>query len=75
MAGADEPARSALAGFADVLDRDAASTRAAVRLALAHPSIGSQLVDNLNGSIHLRAVLTDLFLLDESTRGRTNSSP
>jgi hypothetical protein len=28
------------------------------------PSIGSQLVDNLNASIHLRALLTDLFLLD-----------
>ena len=29
------------------------------------PSIGSQLVDNLNASTHLRAVLTDLFLLAE----------
>jgi hypothetical protein len=29
------------------------------------PSISSQLIENLNASIHLRALLTDLFLLDE----------
>jgi hypothetical protein len=32
---------------------------------LSKPDISSQLVDNLNASIHLRAVLTDIFLLDE----------
>ena len=40
---------------------------------LAQPSISSQLVDNLNASIHLRALLTDLFLIDEvfkAHRGR-----
>ena len=30
--------------------------------------ISSQLVDNLNVSTHLRAVLTDLFLLDEAVK-------
>jgi hypothetical protein len=45
---------------------DARHARAAVRLVLAQPAIGSQLVDNLNASSHLRAVLTDVFLLDES---------
>jgi hypothetical protein len=29
-------------------------------------AIGSQLVDNLNASMHLRALLTDLFLIDEA---------
>ena len=48
-----------------VLDRDARDALAAVELVLAQPSISSQLVDNLNASIHLRALLTDLFLLDE----------
>ena len=38
---------------------------AALELVLAQPSISSQLVDNLNASIHLRALLTDLFLIDE----------
>ncbi len=32
---------------------------------LTQPSISSQLIDNLNASIHLRALLTDLFLVDE----------
>jgi len=54
--------------FVNVLDHDARNARAAVRLVLAQPSIGSQLVDNLNASSHLRAVLTDLFLLDEALK-------
>lgn len=49
-----------------VLERDAASALAAVRLVAGQPSISSQLVDNLNANIHLRALLTDLFLLDEA---------
>ena len=51
--------------FLAVLDRDAEAALAAVQLVQAQPSISSQLVDNLNASIHLRALLTDLFLLDE----------
>ncbi len=52
----------------DVLERDAQTTQAAVRLVLARSSIGSQLIDNLNASIHVRAMLTDLFLLDEALK-------
>ena len=48
-----------------VLERDAAATRALVRLALAQPGLSSQLVDNLNGSIHVRALLTDVFFLGD----------
>jgi len=33
---------------------------------LALPSIGSQVVDNLNATIHIRALLTDMFLVDEA---------
>jgi hypothetical protein len=51
--------------FMKVIDRDAHDAQAAVRLVLAQPAISSQLVDNLNASIHLRALLTDLFLIDE----------
>ena len=54
--------------FVSVLDHDARNAMAAVRLVLAQPSIGSQLVDNLNASSHVRAVLTDLFLLDEALK-------
>lgn len=52
-------------GFIAVLERDARDSRAAVQLVLAQPAISSQLIDNLNASIHLRALLTDLFLIDE----------
>jgi len=54
--------------FADVIERDARDASAAIRLVLAQPAIGSQLVDNLNASIHLRALLTDLFLIDEALK-------
>ena len=36
-----------------------------IRLALSQEGISSQLIDNVNASIHLRALLTDLFVLDE----------
>lgn len=55
--------------FGAVLERDASAAATAVNLVLAQPAISSQLVDNLNASIHLRALLTDLFLLDEILRG------
>jgi hypothetical protein len=51
--------------FLAVLDRDAKDSLAAIELVLVQPVIGSQLIDNLNASIHLRALLTDLFLIDE----------
>ena len=51
--------------FLDVLDRDTRSSLAAVQIVLAQPRLSSQLIDNLNASIHLRALLTDLFLIDE----------
>ena len=51
--------------FVAVLDRDARDSLAAIELVLAQPTISSQLIDNLNASIHLRALLTDLFLVDE----------
>lgn len=49
----------------DVTSADAARAGAAVRVVLAQETISSQLIDNLNASSHLRALLTDLFLLDD----------
>jgi hypothetical protein len=54
--------------FVDAVERDAAACHAALRLVGAQPAVSSQLVDNLNASIHLRALLTDFFLLDELLR-------
>jgi hypothetical protein len=53
--------------FLTVLDRDASASLSAIAL-LAQPGISSQVIDNLNASIHLRALLTDIFLLDEIFR-------
>jgi len=51
--------------FLSVLERDAQDSIASIQLVLAQSTISSQLIDNLNASIHLRALLTDLFLIDE----------
>ena len=60
--------------FIAVLDRDAKDSLAALELVLAQPSISSQLIDNLNASIHLRALLTDLFLIGEILRTQPNAT-
>jgi hypothetical protein len=59
-----QPAERYLA-FLSVLERDARDSVATIQLVLAQVTISSQLIDNLNASIHLRALLTDLFLIDE----------
>jgi hypothetical protein len=61
--------------FIAVLARDANDARASVQLVLVQPSISSQMVDNLNASIHVRALLTDLFLIDEIVRPEAASVP
>ena len=58
----------AFRAFLAVVGQDAHASQAAVRLALAQQTISSPLVDNLNASIHIRALLTDLFLLDEALK-------
>ncbi len=59
-----QPAERYLA-FLAVLEKDALDSLASIHLVLAQSTISSQLIDNLNASIHLRALLTDLFLIDE----------
>lgn len=56
--------------FLAVMKRDAGGATAAMELVLAQPAIGSQVIDNLNASIHLRALLADLFLLTEALDAR-----
>ncbi|HEY5644559.1 MAG TPA: hypothetical protein VIS76_01330 [Pseudomonadales bacterium] len=58
--------------FHEVVREDVAKTRKALGLALRSPRISSELVDNLNASMHLRAVLTDLFLISEAARIRSD---
>ena len=68
-----EPAEKYEAFFA-VLSRDAEGAIAAMDLVLAQPVLGSQLIDNLNASIHLRALLADLFLVTEALEARQAKS-
>ena len=56
------------AAFVDAIEQDAAKAAGALQLALAQTDISSQLIDNLNASIHVRALLTDLFIVDEALR-------
>jgi hypothetical protein len=51
--------------FAGVVGKDASNAGATLRLVASRPSISSELVDNLNATIHLRALLLDLFVLGE----------
>ena len=57
--------KEALDGFLKTLEADAATTQSAIRLVLGQPGISSQMIDNLNASIHIRALLTDVFVVDE----------
>ena len=61
--------------FIAVLERDAHDSLAALEVVIAQPVISSQLIDNLNASIHLRALLTDLFLFDEILKAQRKSKP
>jgi hypothetical protein len=61
--------------FLAVLERDAQDSLAAIHLVLAQTTISSQLIDNLNASIHLRALLTDLFLIDEILKPQLREKP
>jgi len=60
----------AFSGSADnfelLIAEDCRKAGAAMGFILAQEKIGSEIVDNLNASIHLRAVLTDLFLYGEA---------
>jgi hypothetical protein len=55
-------------GFLDAIERDARTARGAVALVLRNSAITSLLVDNLNASVHLRALLTDAFLVEQTLR-------
>ena len=68
QAAGGAPGGKADEAFLEIVRTDAVRARAAMRFVLARRTIGSQIIDNLNASIHLRALLTDLFLLDEALK-------
>ena len=69
LAAGDASATDASA-FLEAVDRDARTAHGAIGLVLGRPVIPSLLIDNLNASIHLRALLTDLFLIDQALKAR-----
>ena len=78
MDGLPELVTEAVAGrelsdsWADVVAMvrsDATAALAMVRLIAARPGVSSELIDNLNAFIHMRALLTDLFLVDALLEG------
>jgi hypothetical protein len=56
--------------FLGAVDRDARIAQDAIGLVLSRPVIPSLLIDNLNASIHVRALLTDLFLIDQALKAK-----
>ena len=64
--GLQKDLREGSAPFHAVVVEDARKSHAAISLVLAQDGISSEIVDNLNASMHLRALLTDLFLLSEA---------
>ena len=56
------------AEFLAAVGHDARLARGAIGLVLSRPAISSLLIDNLNASVHLRALLTDLFLVDQALK-------
>lgn len=63
-----EAAARDAAGFLEAIESDAHKARGAIGLVLSRPAISSLLVDNLNASIHLRALLTDVFLAEQALK-------
>jgi hypothetical protein len=61
--------------FCSTLERDGKDSLAAIDMVLAQPTLSSQLIDNLNASSHLRALLTDLFLVGEILRAHDQVAP
>jgi hypothetical protein len=57
--------------FTTAVRDDALKARGVIAFTLNCATIGSQLIDNLNASIQVRAVLTDLFLADQALRHTT----
>ena len=54
------------ASFTDRFRADLAAVRSVLALLLSKPSITSDMVDNTNGLIALRAFLTDVFFTDQA---------
>jgi hypothetical protein len=60
--------------FTDAVEADVKAARGAIGVVLSRDGIASLLVDNLNASVHLRALLTDLFLIEQTLKSPLRAS-
>jgi hypothetical protein len=67
-------AASGVADFTAAVERDVQAARGAIGVVLSRERIASLLVDNLNASVHLRALLTDLFLIEQACKAPLRQS-
>jgi hypothetical protein len=65
---AEDAAAGGVPAYVDAACHDAAVARGAIDLVLGRAVIPSLLVDNLNASVHLRALLTDVFLIEQALK-------
>jgi hypothetical protein len=69
LIAAEQPDRASVYdAFLSVLAQDAHTAQAAIRVVTAQSGISSLLVDNLNASVHVRTLLTDVFVIDEALK-------
>jgi hypothetical protein len=73
FAGLPEP--SGAAHFIEAVERDVQVARGALGLVLGCGKIASLLVDNFNASVHVRALLTDLFLIEQALKSPITRAP
>jgi hypothetical protein len=62
------PSLTGVRDFMETVEHDVRAARGAIGLVLSRARISSLLVDNLNASVHLRALLTDLFLIEQALK-------
>lgn len=60
--------RLGVEGFLAAVERDVNAARGAIGVVLGRATIPSLLVDNLNANVHLRALLTDVFLIEQALK-------
>lgn len=70
---ADLPEPSGAMHFTDAVERDVEIARGALGVVLSRQQIGSLLIDNFNASVHMRALLTDLFLIEQALKAPPGS--
>lgn len=68
LAFGDLPLHAGTAHYFEAVERDVQVARGALGLVLSRERIASLLVDNFNASVHVRALLTDLFLIEQALK-------